>query len=324
MNRCGSLDGQEWTPQRQIDYNRSVLDRNQDAEDRRSANSIAFAILFFLAANRTVLPALAAPEKISFSPRPGLRLTYHLAGNVSAKGGNFAGQDLSLDALASGDIEFLIRQTTPERVLAALASPGIQVDVQTPSGPSHFVLKTRRGVFLQTVFDHRGNLEEAKNIEALNTPRVMNFSIVQILRDYFPVLPGRPVSTGGTWDDHKRIVIPFQGMDLVIFLHSRSTLLEVQMTGTGKVAKISAEYSVELGGSKPLGTATGSFRGKGMGSGILNFQVEEGYFSDYRLDYKIDAAFVIADQHKKLLELPFSLSVFASILLTEKSSQPNQ
>ncbi len=301
-----------------------MLDRNLNAQDRKSPLSILFAILLFLGAHGTALPGLAAPEKISFSPRPGLRLTYHLASNVTAKGGNFAGQDLSFDALASGDIEFLIRQTTPERVFAALASPGIQVDLQTPSGPSHFVLMTRRGVSLQTVFDHRGNLEEAKNIEALNTPAVMNFSIVQILRDYFPLLPGRPVSAGGTWDDHKRIVIPFQGMDLVISLHSRSTLLEVQMTGTGKLARISAEYSVELGGSKPLGTATGSFRGKGIGSGILNFQVEEGYFSEYRLDYKIDAAFVMADQHAKLLELPFSLSVFASILLTEKSSPPDQ
>jgi len=301
-----------------------VADRNPDAEERRNPISIAFVILLFLSANRSALPSLVAREKISFSPRPGLRLTYHLASNVSAKGGNFAGQDLSFDALASGDIEFLIKQTTPERVFAALASPGIQVDLQMPSGPSHFVLMTRRGMSLQTVFGHRGNLEEAKNIEALNTPAVMNFSIVQILRDYFPVLPGRPVSAGGTWDDHKRIVIPFQGMDLVIFLHCRSTLLEMQITRTGKVARISAEYSVELGGSKHLGTATGFFRGKGIGSGILNFQVEEGYFSEYRLDYKIDAAFVMADQHKKLLELPFSLSVFASILLTEKSSQPKE
>ncbi len=301
-----------------------MLERNTDAEDRRGPISIPFVILIFLAANRTVLPALTAAEEISFSPRPGLRLTYHLASNVSAKGGNFAGQDLSFDALASGDIEFLIRQTTPERVFAALASPGIQVDLQTPSGPGHFVLKTKRGVSLQTVFDHRGNLEEATNTEALNTPAVMNFSIVQILRDYFPVLPGRPVSAGAAWDDQKRIVIPFQGMDLVIFLHCRSTLLEVQATGTGKVARISAEYSLELGGSKPLGATTGSFRGKGIGSGTLNFQVEEGYFNEYRLDYKIDAAFVIADQHAKLLELPFSLSVFASILLTEKSSQPSQ
>ncbi len=280
------------------------------------------AAMALLAGPPAVQQASPTQEKICFCPRPGLTLTYHLDSNLSSKGANFTGKDLSFEALASGEVQLSIRQAAGDKVFTALSSPGINVDVRTPLGPNHFVLMTKKGMSLRAVFDRQGNLVEAQNTRALNTPSAMNISIIQILRDYFPIFPARPVSVGDSWENRKKITVPFQGMDLVVSVKARFTFLGIQFAGTERSATISTEYSVELGGTKPLGTASGSFQGKGVGSGLLDFRLDEGYFNQYRFDYRIDASFVMTDRETKLLEVPFSLGVSASVLLIDSYLQP--
>ena len=197
-----------------------------------------------------------------------------------------------------------------------LTTPGIQVEVQTHEGQQLHSLKTEANQALQATFDTRGKLQEIHNIEALNREKVMNISLVQILRDFFPVLPGKPVSIGDVWKDNRRTKIPFQEIDVEVFIETTYALQNVLPSAVGDVAVISMDYEVTLSGSKNLGEWSGSFEGKGTGGGLLNFLIQRGCFQEFEADHQTKAAFVIKKEGKTLTEWPFHLSVFASAILT--------
>jgi hypothetical protein len=49
----------------------------------------------------------------------------------------------------------------------------------------------------------------------------------------------------------------------------------------------------------------------------LNFQVDGGYFSEYRLNYLVDGAMVMRKAESKVVEWPFRLTASAGLLLLE-------
>jgi hypothetical protein len=59
----------------------------------------------------------------------------------------------------------------------------------------------------------------------------------------------------------------------------------------------------------------GVFEGRGAGTGSLSFLVDRGYFTEYRLDLRTEAAFVAKKGAKRLLEMPFSFSLLADVNL---------
>lgn len=247
-----------------------------------------------------------------FSPSVGDQLIYMLNTSVHAEGKDFSGKDLSLSLTASGKISLDVKRTVRDRVFIGMTTPGIHVEAQTPTGLQRSSLKTNQNMALQAAFDPRGSVREIHNLTALNRAKVMNISLVQILRDYFPVLPGRPVSIGEIWIDNKRINIPFQEIDLEVSIETKYTLQNVIPSVEGELAVISMDYEVRLSGSKNLGEWTGSFEGKGTGGGLLNFLIQRGCFQEFRADYQTEAALVIKKEGEAFMEWPFQLSVFAS------------
>ncbi|MEW5902117.1 MAG: hypothetical protein AB1715_11695, partial [Acidobacteriota bacterium] len=123
---------------------------------------------------------------------------------------------------------------------------------------------------------------------------------------------------GDSWTDHKRLVFPFQGMNLAAEVEVKFLLVDISPAQEGRTALVSAAYTVALSGSRNLERVVGSFEGRGFGSGNLIFLLDEGYFTEYRLDYTIEAAMVLRKDEAPLAEWPFRLSVAAGLSLLEK------
>jgi hypothetical protein len=253
-----------------------------------------------------------------FSPSVGDQLIYMLNTSVQAEGKDFSGKDLSLSLTASGSISLDVRRKVGDLVYAGLTSPGIQVEAQTLTGMQRTSLKTNKNAALQAMFDPRGSLHEIHNLKALSNDQFMNVSLVQILHDYFPVLPGKAVTIGESWIDSKHINIPFQEMDIDILIETTYVLQNVIPSAEGDVAVISMDYEVSLSGSKDLGEWTGSFEGKGVGGGLLNFLLQRRCFQEFQADYQTEASLVIKKEGEALTEWPFHLSVLASAIQTNE------
>ncbi len=146
----------------------------------------------------------------------------------------------------------------------------------------------------------------------------MNFSILEVLRDYWPALPDGHVSVGESWQDHKQLEIPFQEMSLIVELEIAYTLDAVVPAPEGQLALITAAYTAAVSGERAFEEFKGLFEGNGSGSGNLYFQVEGGYFTEYRLDYFIDGAMVVRKGETKVVEWPFKLIANASLVLVER------
>jgi hypothetical protein len=256
-------------------------------------------------------------DKISFrfAPAEGARLTYSLTSAVNVDGKNFLGKDLALNADSRGEILFLARPSTRDTVRADLSSPGLAVNVRLPDRVMSHAIGTKDGEALEVVFNRSGKVETIRNPEALSTGNPFNISIPQILRDYFPVFPVQPVARGDTWTETRRLTIPFQGLDLQINLVIDYTLEDVLPAAYGQTALVSTAYRVVVSGTKDLGETQGVFEGQGAGAGHLQFLLERGCFSEFRFDFKTDAAFVMKKGKERLLEFPFSFSAFAEIVL---------
>lgn len=271
----------------------------------------------------TVLIALLISNPLSFqkkyplvfSPAVGNQLIYMLNISVHAEGKDFSGKDLSLGMTASGRISFDVKRTVRDRVFIGLTIPEIQVEEQTLAGLESYSLNTNKNTTLQVSFDPRGRVSEMHNLKALNRNKVMNVSLVQILRDYFPVLPGRPVSIGEIWIDNKRINIPFQEIELEVSIETKYSLQNIIPSVEGDMAVISMDYEVRLTGSKNLGEWTGTFEGTGTGGGLLNFLVQRGCIQEFRAHYQTEAALLIKKEEEASLEWPFYFSVFASAVM---------
>ncbi len=261
--------------------------------------------------------SLAAQEKIvlQFAPAEGTRLTYSLTSVVNVDGKNFLGKDLALNADSRGEIRFLAKPSTHDTVRADLTSPGLDVNVRLSDRVLSQKIGATEGEPLEVVFNRTGKVESIRNPEALGSGNPFNISIPQILRDYFPAFPAQPVGRGETWTESRRLTIPFQGLDLQISLIIDYTLDDVIPADDGRLALVSAVYRVAVSGAKDLGDTQGVFEGQGAGAGSLQFHIDKGWFSEYRLDFKTEAAFVMKKNAERLAEFPFSFSAFAEVAL---------
>jgi hypothetical protein len=260
-------------------------------------------------------PAQSEKVALRFGPPAGAGLTYTINGQVNVSGKDFFGKDLTLNADSQGDIRLSVMNSGQDTVLAGLTTSGIEVRAQQAGQTQSQTLSTVGGKALQVVFNRTGKVMDIRNPDALAQQNVLNFSIPQILRDYFPAFPAEPVGPGDQWRENRRLTIPFQGLDLQIDLTIEYTLNDILPSPDGRKAIVSAVYTVGVSGSRDLGESMGVFEGKGQGTGYLNFLVDRGYFTEYRLDFRTDAAFVAKKGTKRLLEMPFSFSVLAEVNL---------
>ena len=256
-------------------------------------------------------------EKIAlrFGPAEGSRLTYSLSSVVNVDGKNFLGKDLALNADSRGEIRLLAKPSTRDTVRADLTTPGIEVNIRLPDRVQSQKLGTSEGQALEVVFNRTGRVESIRNPEVIGSGNPFNISLPQILRDYFPAFPVDPVGRGDSWNESRRLSIPFQGLDLQVNLAVTYTLDDILPADDGRLAVISAVYKVTVSGSKDLGDAQGVFEGEGSGGGSLQVHVDKGWFSEYRVDFKTDAAFVMKKGQDRLVEFPFSFSAFAEVVL---------
>jgi hypothetical protein len=281
----------------------------------RTRRSVPLALLLGLSC------ALAASQVekagLEFAPAAGTRLLYSVSGQVAVDGKNFMGKDLTLNGTAMGDIRFDVLTSARDTVRAALTSPGVNVQVVTPDRTLSQILKTQEGKALEVVFNRTGKIAGIRNPEVLSQSSLMNFSIPQILGDYFPTFPVNPVGPGDEWKEERRLTIPFQGIELQVNLAIRYTLNDVFPSPEGRLAVVGVTYTVTVSGAKDLGETMGVFEGSGAGTGFLNLNVDRGYFTDYRVDFKTDAAFVMKQGTKRLFDWPFTFSVLAEVNLLE-------
>jgi hypothetical protein len=254
---------------------------------------------------------------LRFSPRPRQTLVYSLQSRMDSEGESFLGKSLTLSAQADGEIDVFVRQVAKDGVFTDLSSPGIRIFLQTPTRQDEFTLKNPPESPVQMTFDRAGRIRDITNVEALEEQNPMNFSILEVLRSYWPAFPAAPLSLGDSWPDHKRLVVPFQGMDLTIEIEIRFTLNAVVPSPQGRLALITATYTAALSGDREAESFRGSFEGSGTGTGSLSFEIDAGYFSEYRLDYLIDGAMVIRKAESKVMEWPFRLTANAGLLLLE-------
>jgi hypothetical protein len=254
---------------------------------------------------------------LRFSPRPRQTLIYSLQTRMESEGQGFLGKSLTLSAQADGEIDVFIKQVAADSVFTELSSPGIRIFLQTLGRQDEFTLKNPPDSPVQMTFDKAGRIRDIKNVETLENQNPLNFSILEVLRSYWPAFPDRPLSAGDSWPDHKRLVIPFQGMSLTIELEITFTLNAVVPAAEGRLALVTSMYTVALSGDREVEGFRGSFEGSGTGTGSLNFHVDSGYFSDYRLDYTINGAMVMEKAGSRVVEWPFNLTAGASLLLLE-------
>jgi hypothetical protein len=264
--------------------------------------------------------AQANPDErfnLRFSPRPRQTLVYSLQCRMDSEGESLLGRSLTLSAQADGEIDVFVRQASKDGVFTELSSPGIRIFLQTPARQDEFTLKNAPDSPVLMTLDRAGRIRDITNVEALEEQNPMNFSILEVLRSYWPAFPDGPLPVGESWPDHKRLAVPFQGMDLTIELEIRFTLNAVVPSPQGRLALITATYTASLSGDREADAYRGSFEGSGTGTGSLSFEIDAGYFSEYRLDYLIDGAMVIRKAESKVMEWPFRLTANAGLLLLE-------
>jgi hypothetical protein len=264
-----------------------------------------------------VLEAGQDQDKIAlrFGPAEGTLVTYSFSSVINVDGKNFMGMDLGLNADSRGEIRLLAKPSTRDTVRTDLTSPGIDVNIRLPEKVISQKLGATQGAALEVVFNRTGKVESILNPEVLGGSNPFNVSIPQLLRDYFPAFPAEPVGRGESWLESRRLTIPFQGFDIQVNLAITYTLDDILPADDGRLAIISAVYKVGVSGTKDLGDSQGVFEGEGTGAGSLQVHVDRGYFSEYRVDFKTDAAFVMKKGEDRLAEFPFSFSAFAEIVL---------
>jgi hypothetical protein len=265
--------------------------------------------------------SMAGQEKylLAFKPKVDQTLIYNLDTRMDSEGKSFLGQSLSLGARALGRIDLDIRQAATDRVFAELRTPGINVTLQSPGRQNEFALATPFDRPVEIVFDRSMRIRELKNVEALEKQNPLNFSILDIFRNYLPTFPDAPVGRGETWLDHKKMLIPFEGMDVVIAIDITFALDDVVLSGEGRLAFISASYVVNLSGSRNVEAYAAGFEGKGTGSGKLSCLLDEGTFTDYRLDYTVDGSMVLRKEGASVASWPFSLSMASQVNLVGRT-----
>jgi hypothetical protein len=274
-------------------------------------------ITTFITISFLLVCVLCGSDKITirFSPPLGEKLTYNLDSLIKSDSVSLMGNDASLGASASGELVIEIERVTSNNVYTSLTSDNLSVTLQSAVSTRNLDLSTDRDKALKIVFNRTGKVDEINNLAALKTQNIMNFSLVQIIRNYFPTLPVKPVEIGESWTENRQMVIPFEGMQLDVLLSIKYTLDSVIDTQAGFEAMISANYSVSLKGSKPFGKGTAVFDGSGKGNGYLHYLVNKGYFSEYRLNYEVDSDIKVKDASTILMQVPVHISANATLQL---------
>jgi len=286
---------------------------------------LIFGLLFF--SNASAKSRNLNPEKyiLAFSPRTGQALIYYLASQMNSEGQSFLGINIGLSANTSGEIDFAVRSVSPESVFVALSSPGILVFLKTLDAQNRFTLSAPEDHPVEVIFGKTGRIREVRNIEALEKQNLMNFSVLDVLQNCLPTFPDKQVSINDSWQDHKRMLIPFQGMNLILDLDIIFLLNDVLPSPEGRTALIQANYTVTLSGSRKIEELMGSFEGKGSGSGNLIFLMDQGYFTRYGLNYSLNGSMIMRNAEKDLMKWPFSLTFNADLILMEKrKAQPRR
>jgi hypothetical protein len=254
---------------------------------------------------------------LTFAPLSGSRLAYNLSSSMNTSGKDFLGKDISLGALVTGPIFLSVGAVTADRVRTRLSTPGIQVDVRELNGTRRMMVGTKADRSVEAIFTPTGKLEALDNGDALTRQYILNLSVWQILRDCFPIFPPGKVAVGESWVDNRTMHVPFLEMDVKVIVDSKYTLNDVQTSGQGLMAMISVDFTVRIAGTKLMGESIGIVEGNGSGTGHLQFLMDRGYFSDYRLVHQTRASLVIKRGEAKLLEYPFDLTFSASLTLTQ-------
>jgi hypothetical protein len=244
-------------------------------------------------------------------------LVYSLQSGMNAEGKGFIGRSLSMNSQASGQIDLAVIQVGTDQVFAELSTPGIRVSVLALGRQDEFSLEAPPENPVRVIFDKSGRMRDVQNVEALEGQNRMNFSIIEVLRNFLPSYPEKPLAVGDSWKDHKRMMVPFEGMNLTVEVEVTFTLDAVVPSAQGRLGFVSAAYSVRLSGSRSLESASGIFEGRGTGSGNLNFLLDAGYFAEYRLDYTVDGSMAIRQGEVNLASWPFTLVVNTSLSLLE-------
>lgn len=236
---------------------------------------------------------------------------------MNAEWQGFIGKSLSMNTQASGQIDLAVRQVSTDQVFTELSSPGIRVSVLALGRQDEFTLEAPPEDPVRVIFDKSGRIRDVQNVQALEDQNRMNFSIIEVLRNFLPTYPDIPPAIGDSWKDHKRMTVPFEGMNLAIEVEVTFTLDSVVPSPQGRLGFVSAAYSVNLSGSRSLDTAAGVFKGQGKGSGNLHLLLDAGYFTEYRLDYSVDGSMAIRQGEMDLAAWPFTLGVNTSLTLLE-------
>lgn len=273
-------------------------------------NRKALAVVILLLCSSLLL---YSEDKISirFSPPIGERVEYIVTSMIQSSGSNLLGNDMSMNASSNGSITLEVSRVTKNNVYTNLTSDDLLITVQSLSNTRSFNLTTKDGKALKVVFDRTGKVSEVTNLRALEKQNLMNFSLVQIIRNYFPTLPNKPVGVGNSWSANSKLAIPFQGMQLQVLLNVKYTLDSIMNTQIGQEASISVDYSVSLQGRRSFGGSTAHFNGSGTGTGYLHFLVSKGYFSEYRLDYEISGNVSVKSKDKVIMNIPISFTANA-------------
>ncbi len=263
------------------------------------------------------IPFFVSAEKIKirFSPSVGEKLKYQLDSVIKSSGANLLGNDMSMNAASNGTIMLNIQRVTGNNVYTELMSDDLRATVQSPVDTRSIDLVTKEGKGLKIVFDRSGKVSEIGNMTALQRQNLMNFSMVQIIRNYFPVFPDKPVEVGDKWNDNMKMTVPFQGMQVIVLLNTTYTLDSVVNTQNGREASISCDYTVSLGGKRNYAQGEAVFTGNGSGTGFIHYLVGKGYFTEYRLNYEIAANVEIKNKTTTFMSIPIELTAEAMLQL---------
>ncbi len=235
-------------------------------------------------------------------------------GRLLARSQQLLLEEAAKKELVDGDLKGAIE--IYQRILKMEGTPrSITARTLLRLGQCYEKLGTTEGQALDVVFNRTGRVEAIRNPEVIGSGNPFNVSIPQILRDYFPAFPVEPLGRGESWNESRRLTIPFQGLDLQVNLAITYTLDDILPADDGRLAVISAVYRVAVSGSKDLADTQGVFEGQGAGAGSLQVHVDKGWFSEYRVDFKTDASFVMKKGADRLAEFPFSFSAFAEVAL---------
>jgi hypothetical protein len=273
---------------------------------------ILFSLVFLLPG---ALPQQKFP--LRFSPTVGDIFRYQLNSSLVAAGKDFQGKDITLEGSASGELLFTIKRNIPNLVASAVTTPGIRIETKELELSQSFTLKTKDPEAVRVSFNHRGGVTQVHNLEALNTKRVGNLSLDQILHEYLPTLPDKAAVVGETWSDSQTISILFLEIDLEVLLNRDYLLLSVMPAEDGEVAVISITYAVKLSGSENWGDWTGDVEGQGTGTGLLLYNIRRSCIQQLNMEYGTEAALIVRKKDQPVLKQPFRLSVTASFILIQ-------